>query len=203
MTDNSSKPFGGYMKFIFAALTMLSLSVHAASFNLDAGASKLEWEGKKVSGAHQGTVALKSGQVNIENGQLKGGEVVVDLSKMTTTDLQGEWADKLVGHLKSDDFFSVDKHPEVNFKIEGVKSLGNNKYEVTGPLTIKGKTAKQTFTVSVKEDAKQVAVTGDLSVNRTTYDIRYGSGKFFDPKTLGDKMIDDNFTLKLNLVATK
>lgn len=185
------------------AAMALSLNLFAAEFKFDADKSKLEWEGKKVSGAHQGTVGLKSGNVNIEEGILKGGEVTVDLSQLTITDLQGEWADKLSTHLKSDDFFSVDKHPEVTFKINSVKSLGDGKYAVTGPLTIKGKSANQTFNVAVKDNKSTVSVVGDLAVDRTTYDIRYGSGKFFDPKTLGDKMIDDKFTLKLNLVAQK
>jgi polyisoprenoid-binding protein YceI len=186
-----------------AAMLALSFTSYAADYSFNSSESKLEWEGKKVSGAHQGTVALKSGNVSIEKGTLKGGEVVVDLSKLTITDLQGEWADKLSGHLKSDDFFSVEKYPEVTFKIDSVKKLKGNKYEVTGPLSIKGKTAKQSFTVDVKEVGDKVTVAGDIAIDRTTYDIRYGSGKFFDPKTLGDKMIDDKFTLKLNLVATK
>jgi len=191
------------MKFLTALSLALSLNAFAADYNFDANQSKLTWEGKKVSGAHQGTVALKSGTVNIDGKALKGGEVVIDLNQITVTDLQGEWADKLTAHLKSDDFFSVDKHPEVRFKIDSAKSLGDNKYEVTGPLTIKGKTAKQTFTVTVKEAGNKVTVSGDLAVDRTVYDIRYGSGKFFDPKTLGDKMIDDKFTINLNLVASK
>lgn len=192
------------MKLLSLTAAMaLSFNLFAADFKFDAGKSKLEWEGKKVSGAHQGTVGLKSGSVNIEKGVLKGGEVTVDLSQLTITDLQGEWADKLAAHLKSDDFFSVDKHPEVTFKINSVKSLGGGKYAVTGPLTIKGKSANQTFNVAVKDNKSTVSVVGDLAVDRTTYDIRYGSGKFFDPKTLGDKMIDDKFTLKLNLVAQK
>lgn len=186
-----------------AAMLALSFTSYAADYKFNSSESKLEWEGKKVSGAHQGTVGLKSGTVNVEKGALKGGEIVVDLTKMTITDLQGEWADKLAGHLKSDDFFSVAKHPEVTFKIDSVKKLSANKYEVTGPLSIKGKSAKQTFTVDVKEAGDKVTVSGDIAIDRTTYDIRYGSGKFFDPKTLGDKMIDDKFTLKLNLVASK
>lgn len=182
---------------------LLSTTLIASDLKFDPDQSKLEWEGKKVSGAHQGTVALKSGSLSLDKGALKGGEVVVDLNRLTITDLQGEWADKLAGHLKSDDFFSVEKHPEVSFKIESVKSLGKNKYKVTGPLKIKGKSETQSFDVTVKETGKNVTVQGDIAIDRTTYDIRYGSGKFFDPKTLGDKMIDDKFTLKLNLVATK
>ena len=191
------------MKLLTLAALTLSLNVFAAEYSFDSAQSKLTWEGKKVSGAHQGTVALKSGKVDLDGKTLKGGEVVIDLNQITVTDLQGEWADKLTGHLKNDDFFSVDKFPEVKFKIDSAKSVGGNKYEVSGPLTIKGKTVKQTFVVTVKETGNKVSVTGDIAVDRTAYDIRYGSGKFFDPKTLGDKMIDDKFTISLNLVATK
>tara|TARA_R110000868_G_scaffold161466_2_gene391884 strand:+ start:8964 stop:9539 length:576 start_codon:yes stop_codon:yes gene_type:complete len=191
------------MKIFSFALLALSFNAFGASYNFASDQSKLEWEGKKVSGAHQGTVALKSGSVELEKGTLKGGEVVVNLENMTVTDLQGEWADKLVGHLKSDDFFSVKDHPNVTFKIKSVKKLKGDQFSVTGPLTIKGKEAVQTFNVTVKESAKQVSVVGEINIDRTTYNIKYGSGKFFDPKTLGDKMISDQFTIKLNLIAAK
>ncbi len=192
------------MKFLTLGLLSLSMSVHAANLNLSSDNSKLEWEGKKVSGAHQGLVTLKSGKIEVgaEN-ELTGGEIVVDLTSITVTDLQGEWADKLVGHLKSDDFFSVDKHPTAVFKIESVKKVKGNTYKVSGPLTIKGKSEKQSFDVTVKAGDDKVTVTGDIKVDRTAYGVKYGSGKFFDPKTLGDKMIDDKFSIKLNLVANK
>ena len=191
------------MKLISFALLTLSLNTFAADYSFNSDQSKLEWEGKKVSGAHQGTVSLKSGKVQLEKGALTGGEVVVNLENMTVTDLQGEWADKLVGHLKSDDFFSVKDHPNVAFKIKSVKKLKGDQFTVSGPLTIKGKTSEQSFNVSVKESAKEVNVMGEINIDRTTYNIKYGSGKFYDPKTLGDKMIDDKFTIKLNLVAKK
>ena len=191
------------MKLISFALLTLSLNTFAADYSFNSDQSKLEWEGKKVSGAHQGTVSLKSGKVQLEKGALTGGEVVVNLENMTVTDLQGEWADKLVGHLKSDDFFSVKDHPNVSFKIKSVKKLKGDQFTVSGPLTIKGKTSEQSFNVSVKESAKEVNVMGEINIDRTTYNIKYGSGKFYDPKTLGDKMIDDKFTIKLNLVAKK
>ncbi len=192
------------MKYIFAALTMLSFSVNAATYQFDTKASQLEWHGKKISGAHHGNVALQSGNVQTnDKGVLTGGQVVVNLSQLTVTDMEGEYADKLAAHLKSDDFFSADKFPEVTFTIESAKKLKGNQYQVSGPLTIKGKSAPQTFVLNVVEGKDNVTVTGDVSVDRTLYDVRYGSGKFYDPKTLGDKMIDDKFTLKLNLVAKK
>ena len=192
------------MKFLTLAALALSFCVNAANYDLSTSDSKLEWEGKKVTGAHQGTVALKSGKVTLnKEGELTGGEIVVNLEKLTISDLEGEWNDKLKAHLKSDDFFSVANHPNVTFKIEKAKKVGPNKYSVTGPLTIKGKSTAQTFMVTVKDSAKNVSVIGDIAIDRTTYNIKYGSGKFFDPKTLGDKMIDDKFTLKLNLMAKK
>lgn len=191
------------MKLLTLAFLTLSLSAQAANYSLDSKASKLEWEGKKISGAHTGEVSLKKGSVELNEGELKGGEIQIDLTSITTTDLQGEWADKLVGHLKSDDFFSADKHPTATFKIDSAKKVSGNKFKITGPLTIKGKTAPQTFEVSVKADGDKVTVNGDIAIDRTTYDIKYGSGKFFDPKSLGDKMINDKFTVKLNLVAIK
>ncbi len=191
------------MKFLTLAILSLSLSAQAADYSFNVEASKLEWEGKKISGAHTGEVTLKKGSVDVNEGVLKGGEIQIDLTSITTTDLQGEWADKLVGHLKSDDFFGAEKYPTATFKIDSAKKVSGNKFKVTGPLTIKGKSAPQTFEVSVKAEGDKVTVNGDISIDRTTYDIKYGSGKFFDPKSLGDKMINDKFTVKLNLVANK
>ncbi len=192
------------MKFLTLGLLALSMSVNATNLNLSSENSKLEWEGKKVSGAHQGLVNLKSGKIEIgSENELKGGEIIVDLTSIKVTDLQGEWADKLVGHLKNDDFFSVDKYPTAVFKIESVKKVKGNTYKVTGPLTLKGKSANQSFDITVKSTDNKVSVTGEIKVDRTAYGVKYGSGKFFDPKTLGDKMIDDKFSIKLNLVANK
>ena len=155
--------------------------------------STVTWKAYKVTGSHYGTVALQSGALMFDNGQLTGGEFVVDMTTLTATDLEGEWKDKLVGHLKSEDFFSVEKHQTSTLVFTEVKQTGKNSYKVTGDLTIKGITRPVTFDMSVYGSK----ATATMKVDRAQYDIRYGSGSFFD--NLGDKTIYDEFDMVVDL----
>ena len=163
--------------------------------------SKVEWKGYKVTGSHYGTIDIKSGSVDIDaNGNLIGGEVVIDMNTITTSDLTGEYADKLVGHLKSDDFFGVATYPTATLKITNVAAKGTpGDFKVTADLTIKGKTNPIKFYANIaEEDGKKVA-TANIKVDRTDYDVRYGSGSFFD--SLGDKTIYDEFDINVKLMV--
>ena len=155
--------------------------------------STVTWKAYKVTGSHNGTVALKSGSLVFDNSTLKGGEFVVDMTSIICTDLEGEYKEKLEGHLKSDDFFSVTSHQTSKLVFTDVKATGKNSYEVTGDLTIKGITKPVTFDVSVYGSK----ATATLKIDRAQYDVRYGSGSFFDD--LGDKTIYDEFDLVVDL----
>ncbi|MGH2664365.1 YceI family protein [Flavobacterium sp.] len=161
---------------------------------VDLAKSKIDWVGKKVTGQHSGTINLKEASLIFNGKKLVGGNFTVDMTSINTTDLKaGEGKEKLDGHLKADDFFGVEAHPTATlvFKSLGLKS--KNVYTVTADLTIKGITKPITFDILVnKNDA-----TAKLSVDRTKYDIKYGSGSFFEG--LGDKAILDNFDLVVNL----
>ena len=160
---------------------------------VNADKSTVTWKAYKVTGSHTGTVALQSDSLIFDNEQLSGGEFVVDMTTLTATDLEGEWKDKLVGHLKSEDFFSVEKHQTSTLVFTQVKQTGKNSYEVTGDLTIKGITKPVTFDLSVYGSK----ATATMKVDRAQYDIRYGSGSFFD--NLGDKTIYDEFDMVVDL----
>ena len=155
--------------------------------------STVTWKAYKVTGSHTGTVDLNSGALMFEDGTLTGGEFEVNMTSLTATDLEGEWKDKLVGHLKSDDFFSVENNPTSTLVFTDVKATGKNSYEVTGDLTIKGITKPVTFDLSVYGSK----ATATMKVDRAEYDIRYGSDSFFD--NLGDKTIYDEFDLVVDL----
>ncbi len=155
--------------------------------------SKVTWKAYKVTGSHTGTVDLESGALIFEGDQLTGGEFVVDMTSLISTDLEGEYKGKLEGHLKSDDFFSVESHPTSSLVFTDVKATGKNSYEVTGDLTIKGITKPVTFDVSVYGSK----ATATMKVDRAQYDVRYGSGSFFE--NLGDKTIYDEFDLVVDL----
>ncbi len=183
---------------VFVSLAFIS-SLSASVVKLDTAKSGVKWTGTKVTGKHFGTVALKSGQLEIEKGILKSGLAVVDMKTIKVTDISGEYAQKLANHLNSKDFFAVDvKGNEVaTFKTTSVKPMGKGTYKVKGALTIKKKTEEVNLTLKEVKGS----FTGELKFNRTKFGIRYGSGSFFSD--LGDKMINDEVTLELNLNPKK
>ncbi len=186
----------GILKSVFVLTVAVGSSafVNKESKEVDVEKSEITWKGYKVTGSHYGSIALKSGSLEFNGEVLTGGEFVVDMTSLSSTDLSGESKGQLDGHLKSDDFFGVEKFPTATLKITQVTSSGKNSYTAKGDLTIKGKTNPVEFTISVYGDK----ATANLKVDRTKYDVRYGSGSFFD--NLGDKTIYDEFDLVVDLV---
>lgn len=175
-----------------------------ATYKVQPAASKVEWLGKKVTGQHNGAIQLKEGAAQVKDNQLTGGTFVMDMTTITDADLtDAGYNAKLIGHLKSEDFFSVEKNPTSTFVIKTVAPLkadekGNN-VTVTGDLTIKGITNPVSFPAKVTVSGGTLTATGTAVVNRAKYDIRYGSKSFF--ASIGDKAIDDDFTLTFNVTA--
>ena len=172
------------------------------NYKVDAGASTIVWQGYKVTGQHTGTVKVQSGNLTFDNGVLTGGTFTIDMTSIKCTDQEGEWADKLVGHLKSEDFFGVDKYPTSKFVItRAIPQDTKGNYKIIGNLTIKDTTKEVKFLASAAETAGSVTAAGKITVDRSEYNVKYGSGSFFDG--LGDKTIYDNFDLQVSLVAKK
>lgn len=168
---------------------------NAQSKKVDIKKSEIEWDAKKVTGEHNGNILFQSGVLEFNGDKLTGGEFVVDMTSITNLDIESEeYKQKLIGHLKSDDFFSVSTYPTSKLVLSSVKSMGDG-YHVNGKLTIKGKTHPIEFHVTESDGVFK----GSMTVDRTKYDVRYGSGKFFDD--LGDKMIYDEFTLTFKVVT--
>tara|TARA_R110002167_G_scaffold19074_1_gene70863 strand:+ start:1908 stop:2489 length:582 start_codon:yes stop_codon:yes gene_type:complete len=156
--------------------------------------STVTWKGYKVTGEHNGSIKLKSGFLEMKGKKLIGGEFVVDMTTLSNNDLAaGQGKEKLEGHLKSADFFGVDANPTSKLVFSSVKPMNENSYTVTGDLTIKGISKPVTLVVSMFENK----ATATIKVDRTKYDIKYGSGSFFDD--LGDKAIYDEFDLVVDL----
>ncbi len=184
---------------LFFALSTNAFSSN--SLNLNPSKSVIKWEGKKVVGRHFGKVNAKSGTITIDNNKLTTGMVNVDMTSIVVEDLEDKATNaKLTGHLKSDDFFSTEKNNVSTFNLKSIKE-NSGKYTVTGDLTIKGITNSVSFTPEITMTETLVTLKGKLLVDRTTFDIKYGSGSFFD--NLGDKAIDNDFTLDLNLQFMK
>jgi polyisoprenoid-binding protein YceI len=174
--------------------------VSNGNLTVNAEKSSIDWKGEKVTGEHTGTIKIKSGSLMVKEGKLQGGEFIIDMASIENTDLDGEYKGKLEGHLKSDDFFGVDKFPEASLKVTGVKETSKaGVYTVMADLTIKGITNPITFTATLLDDKGTVVANANVVVDRSKFDVRYGSGSFFD--NLGDKTIYDEFTLTVNLVT--
>ncbi|HCM41851.1 MAG TPA: YceI family protein [Candidatus Omnitrophota bacterium] len=186
-------------------LTMLGLffvqtAVFAETHAVQADASEVRWTATKVTGKHFGIIKVSSGEIEFTDGQFSGGQAVIDVGTMAVTDIQDEKMNaKLLNHLKSADFFDAESFPSATIKITGVKVISENLYDVTADLTIKNTTHPVDFKAMVAKTAEGIQATAMITVDRTLYDIRYGSGKFFE--NLGDKTIHDNFTLEVSVLA--
>lgn len=194
--------FSNMKKLIF--LPVLALwaiaAVHIDTYNVDASASNIVWTARKVTGQHTGNVKFKSGALNINHGTLVGGQFEVDMNSITCTDLQGEWGDKLIGHLKSPDFFGTETHPTAKFVMtRAIPTDTKGNYRIVGDLTIKTTTKSIKFDANLANNGRSVTATGKIVIDRSEFDIRYGSGSFFDG--LGDKTIYDDFDLNFSLVG--
>lgn len=182
-------------------LLVFSYSAFSKEYKINSTSSTLEWEAKKVTGQHHGTIGFSEGTLFVEHKKIKGGKVAVDMNTIVDTDLtDAGYNQKLIGHLKSDDFFGVAKFPQSSLEVKNVAPKSGNVYHFTADLTIKGITAPVEFDAEVTDASGQITATGTMVVNRTKYGIKYGSGSFF--QGLGDKMIYDDFTLKFKLIAT-
>jgi polyisoprenoid-binding protein YceI len=169
-------------------------------FKVDNTTSKVTWVGKKVTGEHTGGIRISDGKLNVNGNKISGGKFDIDMTSITCTDItDAEYNGKLVGHLKSDDFFSSAKFPKASFVITKAVPAGKGKYDITGNLTIKGITKEIKFPATVQLNQGLVSAKAVIKVDRTLYDIKYGSGSFFD--NLGDKAIDNIFELNVDLVA--
>ncbi|MFW5761080.1 MAG: YceI family protein [Cyclobacteriaceae bacterium] len=183
--------------FLLAAFNIAE-EKKATTYKVDPEKSSLAWLGKKVTGQHNGYVNLQEGELILENGKLTGGRFVIDMNSISCEDIQDKSTNqKLVGHLKSDDFFGVSAFPSSRLEIKKVTHKSGNQYEILGHLTIRDKTNPVTFPATVNVNGNKVSAKADITIDRSKFNVKFGSGSFFD--NLGDKMIYDDFTLTVNL----
>ncbi len=186
-----------------AGFSSRSFANHNESdLTLNTKISSIEWVGKKVTGQHAGTINIKEGSLHLHDGKLSGGKVIIDMTTMVCTDtsMNEVYAKKLIGHLSSPDFFDVKNHSTATLEITSTKAVDEgNKFTVIGNLTIKGISKPIEFPATIELKEGKLAAYAEMKVDRTLYDIKYGSGKFFED--LGDKMIDDEFIIKFKIAA--
>jgi polyisoprenoid-binding protein YceI len=183
--------------YLLTIAMMVSGSVlFAQTMEVDTKKSSIGWHGSKIGGEHDGFIQLQSGSFEMEGDQIVAGNFVVDMATITNTDLKDEGRNqRLVGHLKSDDFFGVETYPTATFKVVQSSEFTNGKATLTGDITIKDKTERISF--DVMKTGKEYSATVEL--DRSKFDVRYGSKSFFD--NLGDNVIHDIFTLRIKLVV--
>jgi len=175
---------------------------------LDTSTSSATWTGKKLAGTHTGKITFKEGAFEFKGKSVKG-SVTADLASITNDDVKdAEYNAKLVGHLKGEDFFHVEKFPVATFKIDSMNEIhnlvpGQPNMEVKGKMTIRGVTKPYSTKVFFNQNDAGFDIKGKIEIDRTLFGLKYNSKKFFDVKALGDKLIDDKFEVELNLVAKK
>ncbi|HPF96172.1 MAG: YceI family protein [Flavobacteriaceae bacterium] len=170
--------------------------------------SSIEWKGFKPTGTHNGTISIDTGTFEMVDGQLHSGTFLIDMKSIKALDLEGDYKTSLESHLmgtvegKEGDFFDVNKFPTAAFEITGTEATADGKTLLSGNLTIKGMKNNITFPVSVTATGDDLTITSDtFTIDRTKWGVNYGSKSIFD--NLGDKFINDEIELKINIVASK
>ncbi len=177
--------------------------VTSIAYKTNTDKSMIEWTGFKPTGSHNGTIAIKSGKININDGVIESGRFVIDMNSIVNTDMpaEDEGNGKLVGHLKSGDFFDVETYPVAQFEVTGTETA-DGKTMLSGNLTLKDATNNISFPVTTETKDGIVTLTSEtFTIDRSKWNVKYGSKSFFD--NLGDKFINDDMELKITLVASK
>jgi len=184
------------LKYSILAIALIITGSVTAQQRLTANSAltSMSWLGEKVVGQHTGTINLKSGWVDWHENKITSGEFIIDMTSIKSD----EKLDRLEGHLRSDDFFGVEKNPVSKLVITGSTPFDKGSATLKGNLTIKGITNPVEFKATMQKTDEGTRFFANIVIDRSKYDIRYGSGSFFD--NLGDKTIYDEFKLKVNLL---
>ncbi|MBD41523.1 MAG: lipid-binding protein [Flavobacteriaceae bacterium] len=181
--------------FVYAVFLLSSFFTFSqTNFNLEK--SKVKWTGKKITNAsHWGHINFTKAEITFDGDVISTGNFIVDMTSISVDDISGGGKSRLENHLKDDDFFSVDKFNNAELEILEKSEMIDNKYQVEANLTIKGITNPITFEMTPVDDGSFKAL---LVFDRSTYDVQYRSGSFFE--NLGDRLILDDVVLEVNLI---
>ncbi len=187
-------------------------AANSVSYAIDAAVSKIYWTGTKPTGSHTGTINIAKGKLDAVGSDISGGQFMIDMNTITNTDMAaGDGKEDLEAHLKgtaeekADHFFNVAKYPDATFvisKVEKAATGGVATHNITGDLTLKGKTKSITFPASVVIAGDKINATAPaFTINRTEWGVNYGSKSIFDD--LKDKYINDDISLNIEMQANK
>ncbi|MBL86598.1 MAG: lipid-binding protein [Winogradskyella sp.] len=175
----------------------------AVTFKADTDRSTIVWKGFKPTGSHEGTISIKEGNIAVNDKTVESGKFTIDMSTIVVTDIpeSEEGNAKLQGHLSGPDFFDVKGFPTAEFEVTGLENK-EGKTMLSGNLTMKGETNNISFPVKTSFDEDMMTLKSEtFTIDRSKWNIKYGSKSFFDD--LGDKFINDDIELTVNLVAKK
>ncbi|MBT8319677.1 MAG: YceI family protein [Gramella sp.] len=179
----------------------------AMLFKVDAAESVIEWEGEKPTGTHTGTIKVANGSFKANDSVIESGTFVIDMKSIAVTDLEGKEKSNLEAHLKGTvegqegDFFNVNEYPEATFEVTGITEE-EGQAMLQGNLTLKGETKNISFPVTISREGENITINSEkFTIDRTKWNVNYGSKSVFEG--LGDKFINDDVALQINLKANK
>ena len=188
-------------------LFAIATKPHIDYVKVDIHKSTIKWKGSKVTEGHEGLIQIEEGFLMIDHGTLVGGQIDINMNSISNTDMEGRMKARIEGHLKSDDFFYVEKFPISTLKIsEVIKDSSTegdmaSSYTIVADLTIKEITNTIEFVADININRNQFSATAKIKIDRTEWDIKYNSGNYF--KDLGDKLILDAIEFDISLVSVK
>lgn len=170
------------------------------NFKIASAKSNIDWTGRKVTGAHNGTISVKEGSLTFNDSQLSGGRFIIDTTSINILDITDPATNaQFAGHLASEDFFNSKQYPEALFVITASAPKGNGVYHIDGDLTIKDLTHPVAFDAQIDHAGDVITASGKIVIDRTKYGMKFRSGNFF--KDLGDTLIYNEFDLQVTITA--
>lgn len=169
----------------------------SVKYNIDTENSKANWKGSMIGVyAHEGEIMFKEGSIELTDGNISGGEFVIDMTSMVTTDDDALYKmaprEKLIGHLQSPDFFATEQFPTAGFKI---KSVSGN--EIIGDLSIRGKVNEEKVSdVRFSVENNSLKASGKLVFDRQKYDVSYEN-------KMNDMVLSDDIELMIEITASR
>ena len=193
-----------FLSAILSIITLFAMATkpHVDHIRVNSENSTIKWIGSKVAESHEGTINIQKGVLNINHGVLVGGQISIDMSTITNTDIESpKYKAMLESHLKNKDFFNVEEFPLATITITNAVRGSGNSYKIMANLTIKGITHPISFAADVNVNGKNFLATAKIKIDRTKWDIKYNSGNYF--KDLGDKLILDEVEFDIYLLSVK
>jgi len=189
------------------ALDVATANMEAVEFKVDPTASVIEWQGKKPTGTHTGTIQIAEGTFHANDSIVESGTFVIDMASINVTDLEGDDKANLEHHLKGTgegkegDFFNINEFPQAKFEVTGISQV-NGQSMLQGNLTMKGETKNVEFPVNIDLNGEEIVLTSEtFTIDRTKWNINFKSKSVFD--SLGDNFINDEIELTIKVVATR